>query len=112
MSDIEYRISVTVAEHGAEPVAENNMEIFTETFATSYPAAGAVAAADFSRHALDVTFSVNADDARSAVELGLDMFCEVAIKTDLDPSDILDIAAHIVPTHGHEELTGELALAY
>jgi hypothetical protein len=87
------------------------MERFVEAFEEAYPEAGAVMAANFNMATLDGTFSVDADDARSAVEIGTGMFCDIASKTGIAATEIIEIRASLVHTPEHEQVTGELALA-
>lgn len=108
----EYRLSVTVAKLGAREVAEENMERFLDAFEAVAPEAGAVMAADYARATLDATFSIEANDARSAADTGLDLFCNAAVETGLDPEDILEVRAALVAVPDHDQTTAELALAH
>jgi hypothetical protein len=111
MPKSEYRLSVVVSELGKEDVAEANMERFVEAFDALYPEAGAVMAANYRLEALDATFSVEADDAKTATDLGLDMFCEAATKTAIPPTEIVDIRTTLVAAADHEQTTAEFALS-
>jgi hypothetical protein len=111
MPKSEYRLSITVSQLGGQDVAEGNMERFVEAFDAAYPDAGAVMAANYRLETLDATFSVDADDAKSATELGLEMFCDVADKTGIPPTEIVDIRTTLVAAADHELTTAEYALA-
>jgi len=87
----EYRLNVVCTEHGQRGVAESNMELLTEAFLATHPEAGAVIAANFHLGTLDATFSVDADDAKSAGPVGLDVFAEAAGESGLEPTEIIEI---------------------
>ena len=110
MARPEYRINVVVSQLGAEDHAEAHMERFIDAFESLHPEAGAVMAANYHLAAIDATFSVEADDARQAAQIGGDLFCEVATATEIPPTEILEISATLVSVPDHESLTDEIAL--
>jgi len=87
----EYRLNVVCTEHGWKDVAEGNMELLADAFIATHPEAGAVIAANFHLGTLDATFSVEADDAKSAGPAGLDLFTEAADASGLEPTEIVEI---------------------
>jgi hypothetical protein len=87
----EYRLNVVCTEHGRKEVAEGNMELLSNAFAATHPEAGAVIAANMHLGTLDATFSIDADDAKSAGPVGMDVFAEAANASGLDPTEIVEI---------------------
>jgi hypothetical protein len=87
----EYRLNVICTEHGRKDVAEGNMELLAEAFFETHPEAGAVVAANFHLGTLDATFSVDAEDAKSAGPAGLELFAEAASASGLEPTEIVEI---------------------
>lgn len=111
MANSEYRLSVVVAELGAQDVAEEHMEQFIDGFEATHPGAGAVMAANFRLETLDATFTVEAENAREAVEVGGDAFCDAATATGIPPTEILEIKATRLASTRHGQLTEELSFA-
>lgn len=111
MAKSEYRLAVVVAELGSRETAESNMELFIEGFGSAHPEAGAVMAANYRLETLDATFSVEADSAKEASELGVAVFCEAAERGGVPAAEILEIQATLVCPADHEQLTGELSFA-
>jgi hypothetical protein len=111
MANSEYRLSVDVAELGERESAEANMERFVEAFDTTHPDAGAVMAANYRLETLDATFTVEAQNAREACDIGGDMFCEAADRSGVKPTEILEIQATFISPARHNQLTGELSFA-
>jgi len=111
MSNSEYQLSVVVSKHGDPEIAEENMERLAVAFLNLFPSSGAVTAADFCRNTLDVTFSVDATDAKAATDLGGEMFIAAAEAAELEPTEILDMRTTLVRSPGHDRLTDEMVLA-
>lgn len=87
----EYRLNVVFTEHGRKEVAEDNMELLSDAFFQTHPEAGAVIGANFHLGTLDATFSVNAEDAKSAGPLGMDLFAEAAGASGLEATEVVEI---------------------
>ena len=61
---------------------------------------------------LDATFTVEADDARTAADVGLNQFCEAAKATGIPPTEIVDLRSTLAASAEHDEqLTGDLVAA-
>jgi hypothetical protein len=66
----EYRITVTMTEHGRPDVAEGNAEALLTAFEKTHPEVGAAVGADLEQGTLEVTFSIDAEDANEAYKAG------------------------------------------
>src|SRR4051812_5776346 len=87
----EYRLIITVAEHGHREVAEDCMERLHEAFERTHPEVGAVIGANFHLGHLDATFSLDAEDAKSATKRGVEVFVEAATDSGLEATEIIEI---------------------
>lgn len=105
----EYRLTITVTEHGEREVAEDRMERLLEAFELTHPEAGAVIGANFHLGYLDATFSVDAENAQEAARIGSDMFVDAANAADLAPSEVTEINAALAGDHSVEEADRALA---
>lgn len=92
----EYRLNVVFTEHGRKEVAEDNLELLSDAFFETHPEAGAVIAANFHLGTLDATFSVDAEDAKSAGPLGMDLFTEAATASGLKATEVVEINVQAV----------------
>ena len=72
--EMEYRIWVTLSEHGRPGVAEDNAERLLAAFEKVDPEVGASVSADFGQRTLSVLFSLDAADANQAFERGRPIF--------------------------------------
>lgn len=105
----EYRATITVTEHGRRDVAEERSERVLEAFERLYPAAGAVLGANFHLGLLDVTFSVEADQAQTASDLAYEMFCKATEAAEITPTEIVEInVAAVAALDTTEALDDEL----
>lgn len=111
MAKSEYRLSVVVAELGSRESAEENMELFIDGFDATHPDAGVVMAANYRLETLDATFSLEAQSAKEASEIGVAMFCSAAERTSVPTVEILEIQTTLVCPAKHDQLTGELSFA-
>ena len=96
---VEVRVSFTIAEHGRDP---DNGERFMEAFMERFPEGGPSVSQNFEHGTLSVTFALDADDAKEAVERSVEIFVEAANATGLPATKVLDIDASVV-----EAETGE-----
>lgn len=92
----EYRLNIAFREHGRREVAEDNMEMLSNAFFETHPEVGAVIAANFHLGTMDATFSVIAEDAKAASPFGVDVFCEAAAASGLEPTEIVEINVQAV----------------
>lgn len=107
----EFRLTITVAEHGRREVAEERMEQLLEAFERIHPEVGAVLGANFHLGRLDATFSVDAKDVHEATEHGWRAFVESAEKAELEPSEVVEVNAIAVGETSVQESDRELVAA-
>jgi hypothetical protein len=105
----EYRLTITVTEHGERDVAEDRMERLLEAFEATHPESGAVIGANFHLGHLDATFSVVAEDVQSAARSGSQMFADAATAAGLEPTEVIEINASSVGDQSAEEADRALA---
>jgi hypothetical protein len=105
----EYRLTITVAEHGRRDVAEDCIEKLFEAFNETHPEVGAVIGANYHLGRLDATFALNAPDAQTATKRGAEIFIEAATASGLEATEIIEINAVSVGEATVEEADRELA---
>lgn len=96
-----YRFTWTIAEHG---VAPENGERFLEGFLATHPEVGPVVSQNVETGELSVTFSLEADDMKSAVSHGIDIFAEGAVASGLAPTEVVDLNASLATDSRDEAL--------
>src|SRR4051812_33601023 len=69
----EYRLTITVSEHGSAP---ENGERFLNGFMREHPEVGPSVAQNVATGTLSVTFIVDASGGKDAMERGLKIFCD------------------------------------
>jgi hypothetical protein len=104
----EYRLTVTIAQHGEREVAEDRMERLLDAFHNKHPEVGAVVGANYHLGRLDATFSVDADSAKEANDKGGDIFVEAYMDADLEVTKIIEINCVEVGEASAEEADAEL----
>jgi glycerol-3-phosphate dehydrogenase len=104
----EYRLTVTVAKHGAREVAEDRMERLLDAFHETHPEVGAVVGANYHLDRLDVTFSLDAESAKEANDRGAEIFAEAYVKSDLEVTKIIEINCVEVGEASAEEADAKL----
>jgi hypothetical protein len=92
----EYRLTVTMAEHGWRPDAEDNGERLLDAFVQVHPEVGPVVAGDMRVGTLDVTFSLDAADAEEALDLGRKIYAEGLLASGLRPTPVVGIHVEVV----------------
>jgi hypothetical protein len=95
-----YRFTWTVAEHGRLP---ENGERFLEGFTDAHPEVGPVVSQNTATGHLSITFSLEADDFNAAVEQAIRVFEDGAAASQLEPTEILDLAASLATDHETHE---------
>jgi hypothetical protein len=90
----DYRIGITVAEHGYDL---ENGERFLDGFEEAHPEVGPSVSQNTADGTLRVTFSFDAEDAKDALAKAIDIFSEGAIASGLPATEIL--AYEISLTH-------------
>lgn len=107
MRRVEFRLTVTIAEHGWDP---KNGDLFLRGFVETHPEVGAVVDQNTKTGTLSVTFSFDAADLLEAMRLGSTIFADGAAASGLPVTSLTDVAlaaeVHISPVPGHE-LSGE-----
>lgn len=104
---MEVRLSFTVAEHGHDP--ENGVRAM-DAFMDTFPEGGPAVSQNTADGNLTITFALDAQDAKEALERGLDVFAAGMTATGLLLTDVLDIEASVVPAEDSEAVR-ELAPA-
>jgi hypothetical protein len=84
---MEYRITITLAEHGS---IENSERVLDAFLATS-PDSGPVVEIDTEVDTLSVTYSVEADDAENLTRVASEIFARGMSRSDLPPTELLDV---------------------
>jgi hypothetical protein len=84
---MEYRITITLAEHGS---AENSERVLESFLATS-PEAGAVVEADTEAGTLSVTYSVEAHDLDELRRVAADIFAGGMTRSELPATHLVDV---------------------
>jgi hypothetical protein len=107
----EYRMTITVSEHGHCDVAENRMEQLLDAFYETHPEVGAVVGANYHLDRLDATFSIDAPSAREANDLGTQVFVEAYTASGLEVTEIIEINCVAVGEASVEEADRELVAA-
>ena len=107
----EYRLTITVRQHGHPDVAEANMEKLLKAFERAHPEVGAVIGANYHLNRLDATFAVDANDAQDATAVGAAVFAGAAEAAGLEPIEVIEINAVCVGQATVEEADRELAAA-
>jgi hypothetical protein len=107
----EYRLTITVAEHGHRDVAEDRMEKLLEAFDKTHPEVGAVIGANFHLARLDATFSLDAPSAQEANERGSSVFVDAFTESGLDVTEVIEINCVAVGEASVEEADRELVAA-
>lgn len=85
---MEVRLVFTVAEHGR--LSENG-ERFMRAFTTAYPEGGPSVSQSVASGSLTVTFSVDADDAKDALEHGVRVFDAGVRATGLPSAEVVSV---------------------
>lgn len=70
----EYRITVSMTEHGRPDVAEANAEQLLTAFEETHPEVGAAVGANLAEGWLEVTYSVEAESAEAAFTAGQSIY--------------------------------------
>ena len=96
----EHRIHVTVSEHGFEP---ENGERFLAGFMATHPDVGPSVSQNTETGTLSVTFSLDAEDASEALDLGRTAFCEGAAESGLPVTRVVALEATFVAEAEYEE---------
>jgi hypothetical protein len=107
----EYRLTVTVSEHGRREVAEDRMEKLLDAFYETHPEVGAVVGSNYHLGHLDVTFSLDAEDAKEANERGGEIFIEAFMKSGLEHTKIVELNCIAVGATPTEQADAELVAA-
>jgi hypothetical protein len=107
----EYRLTVTVAKHGAREVAEDRMERLLEAFHEKHPEVGAVVGANYHLDRLDVTFSIDAESAGEANDQGIEIFKDGYLASGLEVTKIIEINCVEVGEASADEADAELVAA-
>jgi hypothetical protein len=107
----EYRMTITVSEHGHSDVAESRMEQLLEAFYETHPEVGAVVGANYHLDRLDATFSIDAPNAREANGLGTKVFVEAYTASGLEVTEIIEINCVAVGEASVEEADRDLVAA-
>jgi hypothetical protein len=84
---MEYRITMTLAEHGT---AESCQRVL-ESFVATSPQAGAVVEADTEAATLSVTYSVDADDFDQLKDRAASIFAAALARSGLPPAELIDV---------------------
>jgi hypothetical protein len=104
----EYRLTITVSEHGRKDVAEERMEQLLDAFHHVHPEVGAVIGANFHLGRLDATFSIDAPSAQEANELGSQVFVEAFGESGLEVTEVIEINCVAVGEASVEEADRDL----
>jgi hypothetical protein len=92
-SDMEFRITITVGEHG---VSEDSASTFLDGFLATHPETGPVVSQDRETGSLSVTFALPADDANQAIDRARRVFRDGVSASGLEPSAVLGVEAVLV----------------
>lgn len=92
----EYRIHVTLAEHGHDP--ENGVA-FLEGFMKMHPEVGPSVSQNTEDGTLSVTFSLDAEDTNEAFELARPIFASGAAASELEFRPVVNLEISLVPEH-------------
>jgi hypothetical protein len=90
---VEYRLTVTVAQHGHDP---ENGERLLHGFITTHPEVGAVVDQNTETGELSVTYSVDAEDFSTVAERGSSIFAEGATASGLEPTEVINATFDVV----------------
>ena len=101
--EVEYRIWVTLAEHGRSGIAEDNAERLLDAFEKVHPEVGPSVGANPSQGTLSVLFSLDATDANEAFERGRPIFAAGLRASGLRPTPVTRIEIEAVPAGELEE---------
>jgi len=101
--EVEYRITVTLAEHGRPGIAEDNAEVLLSAFEKAHPEVGPSVSANFRQETLSVLFSLDAEDANQAFERGRPIFAAGLRASGLRPTPVTRIEIEAVPADEFEE---------
>jgi hypothetical protein len=108
----EYRMTITVSEHGHRDVAEDRMEQLLEAFERAHPEVGAVVGANYHRGRLDATFLIDAPSAREANDLGSDVFASAMADAGLELTKIIEINCAAVGETSADDADRDLVAAW
>src|SRR4051812_5050351 len=100
---MEVRVSFTIAEHGRDP---DNGERFLEAFTDRFAEGGPSVSQNLQDGTLTVTFALDAEDAKTALQQSIEIFADAAVDTGVEPITVLDIEASVVDAE-----TGEHSMA-
>jgi hypothetical protein len=101
--EMEYRIRVTLAEHGQPGIAEDNGERLLDAFEKVHPEVGPSVSADFRQGTLSVLFSLDAEDANKAFERGRPIFAAGLRASRLRATPVTRIEIEAVPANEFKE---------
>jgi len=99
---MEYRITVTVSEHGYEP---ENGERVLDGFLRTHPQTGPVVDQDVAAGTLSITFAVDASDYDHAVDSAREVFAGGMKAAGASVTQVLHGEADLIPA---EEIEPEL----
>jgi hypothetical protein len=100
---MEFRISVTVSDHGRD---EDSLDRAIDAFHTIAPDAGAVVDANTHTGALTATFTIDADGVDEVKDIASQIFADAMNTAELPLTEILD--ADIEAVSAAAELQAEL----
>jgi hypothetical protein len=89
---MEYRITITLAEHGSA----ENAELVLESFLETHPEAAAVVEADTDAGTLSVTYSVVDDDLDNLRRTASETFAEALNHSGLPRAKLLDVETEAI----------------
>jgi hypothetical protein len=90
----EHRIQITVSEHGFDL---DNGDKLMETFMATAPEVGPSVSQNTETGTLSMTFSLDADDAKGAVETAVQIFTKVMATARFPVTKVLSIESFVVP---------------
>ena len=90
----EHRVQISVSEHGFD--LENGDRLM-ESFMAAAPEVGPSVSQNTETGTLSMTFSLDATDAKSAVEEGVRIFATAMGNAGFEPTQVLSIESFVVP---------------
>jgi hypothetical protein len=105
---VEYRVTVTIAEHGfSDEAAESALDALLEIA----EAAGPVVSQDAESGEMRLTIALDADDAWTAAEQASSVFAEALDKTGLPVTEVIGVQVTAVEREDSTENVRELVSA-
>jgi hypothetical protein len=95
----EYRLHITVAEHGRDPA---DGERVLEGFMQTHPEVGPSVSQNSAAGTLSITFSLDAADANEAIDLGRPIFARGGSASGLSPAPVVGMEISLVPDEEHD----------